>query len=227
MATYCSLFLSYRSEKIYRMKKVLSLIFTAILFASFAKAQNAEVTISLNEQFFDVFLESMFTNLKQPDFKLSNEEGGECVEKVKLEREMNGVKTAVKFKNGKIVAPIAFTGSYNAPLIGCLDFKGWAETDVQLQFDQEKQTLFGRAKVQNVQLNNVPSFAGSVVARLLQGSIDSKINPVEILRADKLSFLVPVSVANGNLKLNAKTLRHEIVGNALNVTVGYEVVKAN
>jgi hypothetical protein len=209
------------------MKKILSLLLSVFLFVSFAAAQTAEVTISLNEQFFDVFLESMFTNLKQPDFKLSNEEDGDCVEKVKLEREINGVKTAVKFRNGKIVAPIAFTGSYNAPLIGCLDFKGWAEADVELQFDQEKQTLFGRAKVQNVQLNNVPSFAGSVVARLLQGSIDKRINPVEILRTDKLSFLVPVSVANGNLKLNAKTMRHEIVNNALNVTIGYEIVKAN
>jgi hypothetical protein len=209
------------------MRKILSFIFTTILFASFVHAQNAEVTISLNEQFFDVFLESMFTNLKQPDFKLSNEESGECVEKVKLEREMNGVKTAIRFRDGKIVAPIAFTGSYNAPLIGCLDFKGWAEANVELEFNQEKQILFGRAKVQNVQLNNVPSFAGSVVARLLQGSIDKKINPVEILRADKLSFLVPVSVANGNLKLNAKTMRHEIVNNALNVTVGYEILKAN
>lgn len=209
------------------MKKVLSIFFTAILFVSFAKAQNAEVTISLNEQFFDVFLESMFSNLKQPDFKLSNEETEDCVEKVRLEREMNGVKTAVKFRNGKIVAPIAFTGSYNAPLIGCLDFKGWAEANVELEFDQVKQTLYGRAKVQNVQLNNVPGFAGSVVARLLQGSIDKKINPVEILRADKLSFLVPVSVANGNLKLNAKTMRHEVAGTALNVTIGYEIAKAN
>jgi hypothetical protein len=209
------------------MKKVLSLVFTAILFVSFAKAQNAEVTISLNEQFFDAFLESMFTNLKQPDFKLSNEDDSGCVEKVKLEREMNGVKTAVKFRNGKIVSPIAFTGSYNAPLIGCLDFKGWAETDVELQFDQEKQILFGRAKVQNVQLNNVPGFAGNVVARLLQSSIDKKINPVEILRADKLSFLVPISVADGNLKLNAKNMRSEIVNNALNVTIAYEIVKAN
>jgi hypothetical protein len=226
VATFCLPFLSYRSE-IILMKKVLSLVFTAILFVSFAKAQNAEVTISLNEQFFDAFLESMFTNLKQPDFKLSNEEAGDCVEKVKLEREMNGVKTAVRFRDGKIIAPIAFTGSYNAPLIGCLDFKGWAEANVELEFNQEKQTLFGRAKVQNVQLNNVPSFAGSVVARLLQGSIDKKINPVEILRADKLSFLVPVSVANGNLKLNAKTMRYEVINTALNVTVGYEIAKAN
>ncbi len=207
-------------------KQFLSLVIAIIFCVSFAKAQTAEVTISLNEPFFDAFLEAMFTNLKQPDFKLSETENEDCVEKIKLEREMNGVKTAVKFKNGKIFAPIAFTGSYKAPLIGCLDFKGWAEANVELEFDQAKQTLFGRANVKNVQLNNVPSFAGSVVAKLLQGSIDKKINPVEILNAEKLNFLVPVAVAQGNLNLKAKSMRHEIINNSLNVAIMYEFVKA-
>ena len=207
-------------------KHFLSLVIAIIFCVSFAKAQTAEVTISLNEPFFDAFLEAMFTNLKQPDFKLSETENEDCVEKIKLEREMNGVKTAVKFKNGKIFAPIAFTGSYKAPLIGCLDFKGWAEANVELEFDQAKQTLFGRANVKNVQLNNVPSFAGSVVAKLLQGSIDKKINPVEILNAEKLNFLVPVAVAQGNLNLKAKSMRHEIINNSLNVAIMYEFVKA-
>jgi hypothetical protein len=208
-------------------KQLLTLLIAILLCVSFAKAQTAEVTISLNEPFFDAFLEAMFTNLKQPDFKLSETENEDCVEKVKLEREMNGVKTAVKFKNGKIVAPIAFAGSYSAPLIGCIEFKGWAEANVDLEFDQEKQTLFGRANVKNVQLNNVPGFAGGVVAKLLQGSIDKKINPVEILNAEKLNFLVPVAVAQGNLKLKARSLRHEIVGNALSVVITYEFLKAS
>ncbi len=207
-------------------KQFFSLILIIFIVTSFAKAQTAEVTISLNETFFDAFLEAMFTNLKQPDFRLSETESEDCVEKIKLEREINGVKTAVKFKNGKILAPIAFTGSYKAPLLGCLDFKGWAEANVELEFDQAKQTLFGRANVKNVQLNNVPSFAGSVVAKLLQGSIDKKINPVEILNAEKLNFLVPVAVAQGNLNLKAKSMRHEIVNNSLNVAIMYEFSKA-
>lgn len=207
------------------MRKFLSLAFTLLLFASFAQAQTAEVMVSLNEQFFDAVLDATFTNLKQPDFPLSDKPGGKCDERVKLEREMNGVKTAVTFREGKIMAPIAFTGTYDAPLLSCMDFRGWAETQLDLEVDQTANTLIARAKVKNVQVNNIPSFAGGIVARLLQGSIDKKINPVKILVLDKLSFVVPVSVAEGSLKMNAKSLRYEVGQNTLNVFITYEFSK--
>jgi hypothetical protein len=209
------------------MRKILSICFSILLFVVFAKAQTAEVMVSLNEQFFDAVLEATFKNLKQPDFPLSDSPDSSCPESVKLEKEMNGVKTAVQFRDGNIVAPIAFTGKYNAPLLGCLDFRGWAETNLELEVDQNSQTLFARAKVKNVQVNNIPSFAGSVIARLLQGSIDKKINPVKLLLLDKLSFIVPVSVAEGSLKMNAKSLRHEVGQNALNVYITYEFTKVD
>jgi hypothetical protein len=208
------------------VKNGLALIFAIILFVSFASAQSAEVMVSLNEQFFDAVLEATFTNLKQPDFPLSDKEDSSCAEKVRLEREINGVKTAVQFREGKIIAPIAFTGNYNAPFLGCLEFRGWAETNLELEFDQQSQTLFARARIKNVQVNNIPSIAGGVVARLLQGSIDKRINPVKILVLDKLSFIVPVSVAEGSLKMNAKNLRHEVGQNTLNIFITYEFVKA-
>ena len=44
-------------------KKVLSLIFAVLMGASFAKAQTAEVTVSLNEQFFDALLDAIFKKL--------------------------------------------------------------------------------------------------------------------------------------------------------------------
>ena len=88
-------------------KKVLSLIFSVILFVSFAHAQTAEVTLQLNEPFFDTLLDAVFTNLKEPDFDLSRSSG--CEEKVTLLREMNGVRTAVRFRDGKIYAPLAFS----------------------------------------------------------------------------------------------------------------------
>lgn len=206
-------------------KKVLSLIFSILLFISFAQAQTAEVMVSLNEQFFDAVLDATFKNLKQPDFPLSDQADSSCAESVRLEREMSGVKTAVQFRDGKIIAPIAFTGKYNAPLLGCLEFRGWAETNLELEVEQNTNTLFARAKVTNVQVNNIPSFAGGVVARLLQGSIDKKINPVKLLLLDKLSFVIPVSVAEGSLKMNAKSLRYEVGQNALNVYITYEFTK--
>ena len=207
------------------MKKNLGVIFSIVLFISFAQAQTAEVMVSLNEQFFDAVLDATFKNLKQPDFPLSDKQDSSCAESVRLEREMSGVKTAVQFREGRIIAPIAFTGKYNAPLLGCLDFRGWAETNLELEVDQNTQTLIARANVKNVQVNNIPSFAGGVVARLLQGSIDRKINPVKLLLLDKLSFVVPVSVAEGSLKMNAKSLRHEVGQNALNIYITYEFTK--
>lgn len=207
-------------------KKLSILLFLILAISTFAKAQTAEIMIGLNEQFFDAVLDSTFANLKQPDFPLSDRKDSSCDEKVRLEREMNGIKTAVQFRDGRIIAPIAFTGKYNAPLIGCMDFRGWAETNLTLEFDGNLQTLYGRAKVTNVQLNNVPSLAGGLLAKLLQGSIDKKINPVQLMVLDKLSFVVPVSVAEGNLKMNAKSLRHEVVENRLNIFITYEFVKA-
>lgn len=207
------------------MRKILGAIFSIVLFISFAQAQTAEVMVSLNEQFFDAVLDATFKNLKQPDFPLSDRVDSSCAESVRLEREMSGVKTAVQFREGKIIAPIAFTGKYNAPLLGCLDFRGWAETNLELEVDQNTQTLIARANVKNVQVNNIPSFAGGVIARLLQGSIDRKINPVKLMLLDKLSFVVPVSVAEGSLKMNAKGMRHEVGQNALNVYITYEFAK--
>jgi hypothetical protein len=208
------------------MKKILSVIFSILLFVSLASAQTAEVMVSLNEQFFEAVLDATFNNLKQPDFPLSDKPDSSCAESVRLEREMNGVRTAVQFREGKIISPIAFTGKYHAPLLGCLDFRGWAETHLELEFDQNSQTLFARAKVKNVQVNNIPGFAGGVLARLLQGSIDRKINPVKIMVLDKLSFVVPVSVAEGSLKMSAKGLRYEVGQNSLNIFVTYEFSKA-
>jgi hypothetical protein len=210
------------------MNRLDTIICISLLMLSFTSisGQSAEVTISLNERFFDAVLDATFANLKQPDFPLSDKADSSCSERVKLEREMNGVKTAVQFRDGKIIAPIAFTGSYGAPLLGCLDFRGWAESHLELEFDQPSQTLFARAKVKNVQVNNVPSIAGGVLARLLQGSIDKRINPVKLLSLDKLSFVVPVSVAEGNLKMNATGLRHEVIDDALRIHVMYEFIKA-
>ena len=207
-------------------RKVLSLIFSILLFVSFAKAQQAEIMVSLNEQFFDAVLDATFTNLKQPDFPLNDSKDSSCVESVRLEREMNGVKTAVQFRDGKIVAPTAFTGKYNAPFIGCMDFRGWAETNLELEFDQNSQILFARARVTNVQLNNFPSLTGGVLAKLLQGSIDKKINPVKLMALDKLSFVVPVSVADGNLKMTAKGIRYDVGEKSLNIYILYEFTKA-
>lgn len=220
------------------MKRKLLLVFALILFSTgLVRAQNApEVTVSLNEQFLNSFLDAVFANLDTPTFQFSENKNGEpktvkvkkekCVESVTLLRELNGVKTSLRFNDGKIFAPIAFTGSYDIPFVGCTNFKGVAEADLNLDYDAGKQTLFGRVKVNKVDLNGIPGIASGVVARFVQGSIDKKVNPLEILRAEQLSAVVPVNYAGGAIRLKATNMQTEVVGNALNVRVAFEFLKA-
>ncbi len=232
--------------------KLVFLILAIILFVTSARAQRAEVTISLSEQFFDALLDSVFYNFDPPEFSMARAEtfpddaetafvGGpslswlihktsvaepqaQCVESIKILREMRGVRTTVRFREGKIYVPLAFSGNYAAPLVGCIEFAGWAESNIDLEFDPNTQRLIGRIKVLNVNLNGTGGVGGLVVARLIQGAIDKKINPVDILSLDKVSFAVPVQ-RSGTLRLRAVSIKPEVGAGALNVRVGYDFVK--
>lgn len=244
------------------MKKMYALALSVLMLVSVSNAQqSADVTISLNEKFFDALLDAVFTNLNNPSFPLAENEvidndrsaesstlavrgpgsdfspfgfaenetfphtaSSKCDESIRLMREIDGVRTAVRFREGKIYAPIAFSGSYNPPLIGCIDFQGWASSTIELEFDQNSQTLVGRAKVSDVSLSGTGGVGSSLIARLVQSSIDSKINPIQILQMDKVSFVVPVQ-NNGSLRMKAIGIRHEIVNGAMNVNITYQFLK--
>ncbi len=254
-------------------KKILRLVILVLMCASLVKAQAAEVSVALNEQFFDALLDAIFKNFNAPEFPLAkngskvkiqdsafkirnehlpassfrktnfivrNETRFEilnteseildpksliCNETIRLRREVNDVKTAVRFRDGKIYAPIAFTGSYNPPFVGCIDFQGWAETNIDLEYDRQNRKLVGRVRVLSVNLGGVTNLASGVLSRLVQSSIDKKINPVEILQIDKLSFSVPVQNAGGSLKMKASGVRPEISNGVLNIHIAYEFSK--
>ncbi len=243
------------------MKKFLSSILAIVMCASMAQAQTAEVSVSLNEQFFDALLDAIFKNFNAPEFPLAKNDAkfqmpeaaaknlnfrvlpvkyektrldfaanqaavpAACSESIRLLREVNDVRTAVRFREGKIYAPIAFSGSYNPPLIGCVDFQGWAETNIDLEYDRQNRKLVGRVRVLSVNLGGAANLASGVLSRLVQSSIDKKINPIEILQIDKLSFVVPVQNAGGSLKMKATAVRHEITNGSLNVSIAYEFQK--
>ena len=205
---------------------------------SFAQ-QKAEVTISLNEAFFDSALEALFQTGTPLEFSIAESRttpfeprlvnasfagaGTECNETLKIQREINGVRTAVRFRDGKILAPLAFSGNYNPPFVGCVPFSGWAESVIDLEFDQNSQTLVARARVLNVNLNGTGGIGGSVVAKLVQGSIDKKVNPIELFQLSKLSFAIPVK--GSELQMKATGIRHDLQNGAINVVVSYEFVR--
>ena len=187
-------------------------------------AQRADVTISLDEAFFDAFLDAGYQNFGAPEVAISARDDSACREKIKILRESDGVRTAVRFREGKIFVPLAFSGSYAPPFVGCVDFAGWAEANLDLEFDRSGQRLLGRVRVLNVNLTGTRGVGGTVIAKLLQRSVDSKLNPIEIMRLDKLSFAVPVQ-NGGNLRMKAVSVRPEIGVGSLSVHIGYEFVK--
>ncbi len=230
-----------------RPKNAAIAILSVMLLFSGAHAQKAEVTVSLNEQFFDALLEAVFANFEPPQFSIAQNgptgpkqpstaryetatftsrgsTGTVCDESIKVLREMNGVRTAVRFREGKVYVPLAFSGSYEPPFVGCVDFAGWAESNIDLEFDQTGQRLIGRIHVLNVNLNGSGGIGGSLIAKMLQRSIDKKMNPIEILKLDKISFMLPVPNA-GNLKMRAFSAHPEIASGAINVRIGYEFIK--
>lgn len=185
-----------------------------------------EVVVVLSEEFLNSLLEAVASQPEPPSFPLSKggDEKKKCASQIQLLREAAGTRTAVRFIDGRITAPVAFRGSYDAPLIGCLNFEGLADTAFDLQFDESRQVLNARITVRDLKLKNVPaSLAGTGLTGLVQDSIDSRVNPVEILRAEQLG--VPV-MREGNLRLRAREVRSEVVGRELKLHIIYEVVSA-
>ncbi|MDI1240620.1 MAG: hypothetical protein PSX80_01705 [bacterium] len=237
------------------VRSFIALFLVALLVGTALSQQKAEVTISLNEAFFDAALESLFqvgaplefsiagTGLSRGEalapklvrasygptessYSASPGLGGEdieCSETIKIQREINGVRTAVRFRDGKILAPLAFSGNYNPPFVGCVAFSGWAESVIDLEFDPNAQRLVARARVLNVNLNGTGGIGGSVVAKLVQSSIDKKVNPIELFQLNKLSFTVPVK--GSELQMKAMGIRHELQNGSINVVVSYEFVR--
>jgi len=219
------------------MKKFLGAFLAIFLLITIVPAQKTEITITLNEQFFDVLLDAIYQNGGMPDIPLAQNSKREevitamyspgeknvCSDAIKILRESNSVRTAVRFREGKIYAPIAFSGSYSPPFVGCVDFSGYAETNIDLEFDQQNQRLIGRANVLNVSLNGTSGVGSTILAKMVQSAIDKKVNPVEILRLDKISFPVPVQNSKG-LMMRAVGIRPEVGNGTLNVHIDYEFV---
>ena len=218
---------------------VVAVLVVLFLFASAARAQQAVVTITLNEQFFDALLDSLFEHGGPPEIPIAIREhksadikpgisnafaaSGPCNETVRLLRENDSVKTAVRFREGKIYMPIAFSGSYNPPLIGCVDFAGYAESNLDLEFDKQGQRLIGRVRVLNVVLNGTAAIGSSVVTKMVQSAIDKKLNPIELIRTEKLSFTLPVQ--NTSIRMEATGIRTEVLNNLLAIHVDYNFPK--
>jgi hypothetical protein len=179
-------------------------------------------------------LGSMFRDLGPPALRLgqsgaTNEGPGfgtvslqqGCTNMITLAPEGSNAKTQVQFANGKISVPLAFSGNYN--LLGnCMQFKGWAQTSIQLRFEQEKQTVYGQVNVDAVTLEGINPAANNFVTVFVRDAINEKVNPLELIRAPQLQLVIPVKASNGAIKARVKDVRAEVLDGSLNLHITYE-----
>jgi hypothetical protein len=192
------------------------------------------VVVSVSDSFLNEMLGTVFRDLGPPSFKLANNvaepgaanvekaafQAGACANTMTLAAEGSGAKTQVKFDGGKITAPLVFSGNYN--LLGtCTQFKGWAQTTIQLSFDQPNQTLYGRLNVEAVNLEGVNPLASNFVTVFVRSAIDDKVNPIQFLRPQQLQLLIPMQASNGSVKAQVKDVRSEVQDGSLRLHITY------
>ncbi|MCM3904673.1 MAG: hypothetical protein ND866_23495 [Pyrinomonadaceae bacterium] len=192
------------------------------------------VVVTLTNGFVQKFLATIFQDLGAPSFHLAGIEpapisaGTEliafqqgCTNTITLAPEGSNIKTEVQFANGKITAPLAFSGSYN--LLGnCMQFKGWAQTSIQLRFDEGSQTVYGQVNVEGVTLEGVNPMANNFVTVFVRNAIDQRVNPLELIRAAQLQLMIPVRASNGAVKARVKDVRAEMLDGSLKMHISYE-----
>ena len=192
------------------------------------------LVMALDDKFFDQVLGSIFRDLGSPSFRLSRNGDQEidspmrqavfqsgCTNSITLLPESDNVKTRVQFAGGKITLPLAFNGSYG--LLGnCMQFKGWAQTNITLSFDQPKQTVYGQLNVEGVNLEGVAPVANSFVTVFVQNAINQRVNPLELLRAPQLAPVINVKASGGVLKAEVKDVRAEVLEGSLRLHITYE-----
>ncbi|MBA2524629.1 MAG: hypothetical protein H0V18_02440 [Pyrinomonadaceae bacterium] len=192
------------------------------------------VVVTLPNGFIQKFLATVFQDLGAPSFQLAgtepaaNSTGIEriafqqgCTNTITLAPEGSNIKTEVQFANGRITAPLAFSGSYN--LLGsCMQFKGWAQTSVQLRFDEGSQTVYGQLNVEGVNLEGVNPMANNFVTVFVRNAIDQRVNPLELIKGAQLQLMIPVKASNGEVKARVKDVRAEMLDGLLKMHISYE-----
>lgn len=189
------------------------------------------VSVTIDEKFFDSLLGTIFTKLGPPQLKLSAApqqelirpavfQGG-CSDVVVLNPEAGNVKTGVRFTGGKIVAPLAFSGSYSV-MAQCVQFKGTGRATVDLSFDASKQMVFGALNVEEVQLDGVLPIVSTLVTAFVRRAIAERLNPFPVLPVSQLALSLPVQQSGGNVKASVKDVRSEVQEGSLKLYLVYD-----
>jgi hypothetical protein len=176
--------------------------------------------VELDEHFFNALLSSIFRDLGKPAFPPQGGEG--CQNRVVIEPEAGDVHTAVVLQNNQVSVPLAFSGGYNAPLVGCQNLRGTAEAALDFRFSPDEQTLYGQLNVVGVNVEGMSPLLGGVVTAFVQGAINQRVNPMVIMHGQPLTLNIPVQAAGGTLNARARDVRAEVRDGKLRLNVTYD-----
>ena len=174
----------------------------------------------LRQELLNEALGTIFRDLKPPTFPIGSSVGGSCESAITILPSGSGVTTNVQFANNKLSVPLAFTGNYGSP-IGCIPFSGWAQTNLELRFDRETQTVYGVLNVETVNLDGVNPVWSGLITPLVQSTLNTQVNPIRLVDGKQLALNLPVAASNGTLTAGVDDVRAEIKDNALNLSVIY------
>jgi hypothetical protein len=193
--------------------------------------------IVLKQEFFNEVLKTIFRDMNAPSFPLTLTENrdangsgqveyaalqqGGCDGRITLLSEGSGVQSTLKFDNGRIVAPLAFKGSYNS-MFGCINFSGWTQANLELRFDAAQQNVVGQLNIETVNLDGGAGILGGIVTPLVQKTLNDRVNPIQILQGRQIALNLPIAATSGNMQAAVKDVRAEIKDNTLNLFVIYE-----
>lgn len=174
--------------------------------------------VELDEQFFGALLDGIFRDLNRPAFPPAAGEG--CQNQVVVEPGAGDVKTGVLMRDGKVIVPLAFSGTYN--LMGCQNLRGTAEAGLDFRFSPEEQTLYGQLNVAGVNVEGMSPVLSGFVTAFVQGAINQRVNPLVLLRGQQLTFAIPVQAAGGTLQAQARQVNQEAKDGKLRLHVTYD-----
>ncbi len=174
--------------------------------------------VELDEQFFGALLDSIFRDLNKPTFPPAPAEG--CQNQVVIEPNAGDIKTGVLMRDGRVVVPLAFSGTYN--LMGCQNMRGTAEAGIDFRFAPDEQTLYGQLNVAGVNVEGWSPLMSGPLTAFVQGAINQRVNPLVLMRGQQLTLAIPVQASGGALRAQAREVRHEAKDGKLRLHVTYD-----
>jgi hypothetical protein len=198
-------------------------------------SQPAAAQVILPESLMNSVLEALMAGDRGPTFQLAADgreegtraqhasfQGAQCESRITLLPEGSGIRSAVAFENGRIKAPLAFTGAYNS-FLGCVEFSGWAQTDLELRYDRGQQAVFGNVAVESVNLDGVNPVIGALITPVVQSTLNDRVNPLQILRGQQIALSVPIQATGRTLQASVTDVRAEVTEDDIRLHLFYDL----